>query len=310
MVTKILLVDDNRAFLDSFQSKYENENRHIDTYENWEEAFPFISEHFFDVDFIVLDGKGHNKKNETNDGDETFAINAREDIERLININKTDLPYCFYTAYSEDKILNNLKSKNYSSSTESIQIFKKEIGLEEENRMFNFIERRIREGLISNLKINYPDIFEIFKLGYLDNDYQRDFVNTLKLISNLTDDNTKQFIRNIRPLLEAAIFKITELNSKFISPSIRPGNEQSLQKFIRFLAGEPKWNNVKRVYEYSSEKYLPLHVYESISGIQKAISICAMHNYAFPVTKYAAIGYMNGLLDFMIWLKSIFKTNS
>jgi hypothetical protein len=308
---KIAIIDDLQSFLDDFQTKYENMEKDIiiDTFRSLEEALPVLEDKFYEYDFVILDGKGYRYKDETGDGDELFATDAREELEKLISKKKQDLPYCYYTAYSDDKVLESLGNKCYSGTSEKIQIFKKKLGVEEDEKLFAFITSKIAQKGETTIKQKYPDIFEIFSLGYLDKLVERDLINTLLLLKNLTDDNSKQLSRNIRPILESICSRLTALDRKFTSINIRRGNEQSLRGALKFLAGSPTYNNNTGRIEETTEIFLPKHLYTIILAIQDSSSTSVMHTYDSPITKYTAKAYLFGLMDFMLWFKELCKNH-
>jgi response regulator RpfG family c-di-GMP phosphodiesterase len=300
---QIVIIDDKTSFLESFETKYVNDERAIETFQSLEEALPYMKDNFYNLDFVILDGKGYRQKDETGQGDELFATDAREAIDNLIREKKQDLPYCYYTAYTDDKTIDNLKSKTYLGTSENIKVFKKvDSGTKD---LFAFVEHKVKQKEDTSIKQQYLDIFEIFNLGYLDNSVERDLINTMLLLKNLTDDNSKQLSRNIRPIMETVLNKVAVLDKKYTGAHLRNGDEQSLSSAIWFLAGKPTWNKSKRSIEYSGEIFLPLHRYEIFSSLNKSTSTSSMHDYNHPISDYLARSYLNSLLDLLLWFKSL-----
>ena len=123
---KIAIIDDKKTVLDSFQSNYDGEYYEIHTFLSLEDAIPAIDKDYYSFHFIILDGKGYMKTEETGEGEEKFALLAREEIEKLIQKRGRDMPFCYYTAYSEEKILQILPSFTYSGTNEPVKVFKKQ----------------------------------------------------------------------------------------------------------------------------------------------------------------------------------------
>ena len=301
---KIVLIDDKQNILDSFQNKYDGEQYQIYCFKSLEEALPIIDEHFYSFHFIILDGKGFLKKDETGHGSGKFALKSREEIEELIRRKGRDLPYCYHTAYSGEDIMQALSDSTYGYTKEAIRIFNKLID-EDEARMFKYIHERYEKLEEVTIKRNYSDVFEIFEMGLLDNNTERELINTIKLLKDLTDDNSKQFARNIRPLMEAVFYKLIEIDRKYLPPNFKKSNQQSLTNLMKFLAGTPTWSDTDRIVKPITEVHLPAHLYELTLGIQKSSSASAMHEYSNSINRYTAISYLNGLFDLLIWFKKI-----
>lgn len=307
----IVIIDDRQSFLDDFQIRYDNPEKGItiETFRTMEEASPELDKNFYEYDFVILDGKGHRKIDETGDGSEYFARDMLDVINDLIRSKKRDLPFCYYTAYANDEFLKELGEKCYFGTTEKIGIFKKSLGEEEEKRMFQFIREKVSKNPESSIKQNYHDVWEVFDMEYLDKKYERDFLNCIKLLKDLTDDNAINFARNVRPMIEAICSKIRTLDRKFLEIMIKSGNEQSLRGALKFLAGTPTYNQSKGYTIETTEVFLPKHLYLLISAIQDSSSTVVMHPSEYTITKYTAQTYLNGLLDFFIWFKELTKKN-
>lgn len=308
---KIAIIDDRQSFLDDFQTRHDNPETGIvvEIFRTMEEVKPELNKNFYEYDFVILDGKGHRKIGETGDGSEYFARDMLDVINDLIRSKKRDLPFCYYTAFADDEFLKELGDKCYLGTNEKIRIFKKSLGEEEEKRLFQFILEKVSQNPESSIKQKYTDVWEVFTLDYLDKKYERDFINCIKLLNDLNDDNAINFARNIRPMIEAICSKIRTLDRKFLEIKIRPGHEQSLRGALKFLAGTPTFNQIKGYMEPTTEVFLPKYLYTLILAIQDSSSTVVMHPTEFTITKYTAQTYLNGLLDFFIWFKELSKKN-
>ncbi len=303
---KIALIDDKQTILDRFESNYDGDEFEIHTFLSWEEAEEIIDRDFYSFHFVIFDGKGFLTKGETGEGNETFAFKVRDNIESLIRRKGRDLPFCCYTAYAEEKSINILTKLEHGSSRDTIKVFSKNIE-NHETDMFSYIKERYENLEETSIKKKYSDVFEVFQLGLLDTSLERDLINSIKNLSNLTDDNSKQFSRNVRPIMESIFNKLSAFDRRFVSPNYKQGDEQSSSNHIWFLAGKPKRNNTLGNYEYQCDTFMPIHLYETVSAMQRATSKTAMHNYSIPINRYTAKSYLYTLFDLILWFKELVK---
>src|SRR5207244_1165767 len=131
---RVLLVDDNQNFCKSFINRHDSEEFEVFADYSLDKAKQTLQEDFFSYHFVVLDGLGLLFEGETEgQGNDGFAMAAVQEIRALATKFGRALPYCLYTAFHEDRVLNALKQAD-----SSLEIYKKTIS-EDEPRMWQYI---------------------------------------------------------------------------------------------------------------------------------------------------------------------------
>jgi len=297
---KIAFIDDNESLLDSFQARYDGDKYEIHTFKSLDIALLAIEKSFFSFHFVILDGKGHLKFSETGHGDEQFALVAREKINSLISLHKRDLPFCYFTAYSEEKVMQIIPNL---PQNEEIRVFNKTLA-NQESLMFDYIQERYERLEETSIRKQFTEIFEIFDLGFLDSNAEQELILLISLSRNLTDENSKQFSRSVRPFLECIVNKLESTDRKFAVPKNKEGKEQGLSGKIWYLSGSHLHHRP------TTPQLIPTHLYEMVSAIQKSSSTSSMHHYDTQISGFTAHSYLYVLLDFMLWFKNILKNKT
>jgi hypothetical protein len=295
---KILIVDDNENLCNSFINRHDGQEFEIHADYSLDKAKERLIKDFFEYDFVVLDGLGHLTVGRTKgQGDQGFAIAAIHAIKELSNKYKRALPYCLYTAYSGNDVLNALKE-----AEPTLQVFKKSDTIDEQ-LMWEYIRRCHKNSSETTIRQNYSDIFSIFDKGLLNKGIERELIQFLLAESDPNPDGLKQIARQIRPIMEAVYLKIAEIDRKFLPDGLQQGKEQSLNSAIRHMAGKPKWNNDLHKYELQSQDYMPLHLWHLVDVLQKATSSTAMHYTHATISRYTLSTYKEILADLLLWFK-------
>lgn len=296
---RVLLIDDRKNICDAFVNQYDGKEYEVHSNLSLEEAKARLEADFFSYHFVILDGLGHISAGRTEgQGDDGFAVAAIQVLKDLSNQFGRALPYCLYTAYYGDRILNALRQAN-----PGLRIYQKSNS--DEEAMWAYIQSCYKALPETTLRQRHPELFSIFDNELLSRDVERELIRFFLAVEEATPDQYKQVARQVRPIMEAVYYQLYNLSSKFINAKVRPGDEQSLRQAIKYLAGNPTWNRDQRCTQLQNEAFMPLHLYYMVDALQSATSRAAMHHSDTTISWYTLASYQEILADLLLWFKDI-----
>jgi hypothetical protein len=160
---------------------------------------------------------------------------------------------------------------------------------------------------ITVAKNSYPDIFEIFELGYLPDAVEENILDLL--IKPLPQNNSelKGTLTNIRSIHESCFIKLSTIG-------VVPNPEDSFNNINKHLSGNKLWNSTLRKLEAKSTEYQNA----AIENLQKWIYFTCgnyihyldeQHNDGYMISNYAVESLKNGLLEILLWFKKTYEKN-
>jgi hypothetical protein len=160
---------------------------------------------------------------------------------------------------------------------------------------------------ITIAKNSYPDIFEIFELGYLPESVEENILDLL--IKPLPQNNSefKGILTNIRSIHESCFIKLSTIG-------VVTYPEESFNNINKHLSGNKIWNSTLRKLEAKSTEYQNA----AIENLQKWIYFTCgnyihyleeQHNDGYMISNYAVESLKNGLLEILLWFKKTYEEN-
>jgi len=198
--TNVLLIDDKCAEMIDFREQALIFGFKIDYYfTNVQEAMAKLKEDKYFFEGIILDARffltPDQAKGKENEGALREAINQIKEIEREQN---RFYPKCVYSAYTG--------KLGHGWETDIPQFQKGEPSSTQ--KLFEYLQEKIKNQDIANIKRKYPQIYQIFEEELLDQECKTVFCDIATKyendkFDNPTDDELKGYLASIRSIQEA-----------------------------------------------------------------------------------------------------------
>lgn len=277
-----------------FKLAARGEGIRITGFDNYTEGFDHLQKNLGLYDAVILDALCLMEPGQA-PGTETQKA-LRAGINRLNEIKYRDnvlIPFCVYTGHF-DRVNDAIEDE--------IKVFVK--GKERE-LMFEYLKSRIANKDEARMVARYSDVFELFDLGYLPQTDKRELLNILLAAESGNPMEIKNNLRGLRPMMEAALKKINETDSRILPNNYKRGNSMSLGDSIWHLAGRPKYSKSLGRYDFSEALHMPLHIFHLSICIKDVIAATSLHHSDQDLSKYAQESLIQALLEFLYWFKGL-----
>jgi hypothetical protein len=151
---------------------------------------------------------------------------------------------------------------------------------------------------------NYPDIFEIFELGYLPDAVEE---NVLDLLIKPLPQNNSEFkavLTNIRSIHESCFLKLSSIN-------VVTKNITSVSLKLKHLSGnikrENNWKPTSEVYQSKEILNLNEWIYYTCGTYLHYLE--DQHYDGYMISNYAVESLKFGLLEILLWFKKVYEEN-
>jgi hypothetical protein len=299
---KILLIDDETDFCKSLQTYARLKGFEISFYTNYDDGFKSLENEQVNYSGVILDARCYKNKNdetlrETKDSAVFYSINKIRELLNKINLH---IPFCVNTGFSA-LFRDNIEAMG-------IMVFDK---LKDRDTMLEWLREEIARIPENKIRSEFPDVFEVFRLGYLD---RKSETILLKIIISLNKEYTdiEDFLFNpVRQILESLYRELNKFDDRLI-----PGaginyerNKVNLTWCMLRLSNGAEFRDpvTKSLVVKSIEPPLPpalgsiLHTVTKIVSTKSHADKSATHSYLIKSVVY-------GLLEILLWYKSYLKS--
>lgn len=294
---KILLIDDNKDTANFFEPLADLASNLLKAtlkqVYTLDEALKVLDDDFYEYQAIILDGKGQRRVTSKTE-DDGFLIPALNWLHSKAR-EGYHMPYVIYSGYADSLRL----------IFEEEPIYWK--GKGEEKAMFDDIQKRIEKAESYHLRKLYPEVFELFTLNLLKSKYEPDIIKILQVENRSYVGNYADVIRSIRPMIEASLVKLNELDDQLISPKYFRRGDPNISGIIYYLSGSPTYNEENDTIEYYSDKVIPEHIGYILKSLKDITSKTCMHHYEANISKPLLNYCISGFIEYIIWFKSFTK---
>lgn len=269
-------------------------------FDNAEEGLYELRNNHIHYDGIILDGKFYSKPGQKGRPDESGFGKVGREISNLKNRGLV-IPCFIYSGQKSFVKENNNLVDLFSDITFS------------DGKVFNKSDEKDFDELCNNIiiqadklpqtkiKHNNQEVFEIFDLGYLSSDKEKDLLELL--ITNLprTNNERKGMLTNIRSFVEA-------LHSKLSAIKVLPSG-LSFSHRMNHLSGNPtkssNWKPTSIVYHTKEIRNLNEWIYYTCGEYIHHLDNEQYDGY--HISNYAIESMRQGLLELILWFKKTYK---
>ena len=300
----ILLIDNEKDYCLTLKKIAAMNNFDIQFKTNFEDGFASLESDTVQFMGVILDARCFkNPDDEFNKLEKDQGIYGS--VKRISEFRKHTgryIPFCVNTGFSAD-FRDNLEEMD-------VQVFDK---LTDRDKMFSFLTIEIGKMPETKIRNEFPDVFETFKLGYLDSKTEKKLITILSLLEKENTSDLKELLYNpIRQILEAIYKELNKLDDNII-PGVGINYERNQVNLfwcmLRLSTGaefrDPKNKTVVVNYiKPVMPDYLGLMLH-SLTMITNAKSHDSeVYNYTYLIK-----GVVYSLLGILLWYKFYMKSN-
>lgn len=301
---KVLWFDDEHKTLELIKEEALIADVQLVGFSNADEGLKELEQSYKEYHAVLLDGLFFKNKNETGDAQSSEAFGEVAKVLGNLKAQGIIIPWFIYSGQKSF-----VKDKNVLVDVFSDGAFAKG-KIFDKNNDDDFIE------LCSEIKIeadklpitvaknSYPDIFEIFELGYLSDAVEENILDLL--IKPLPQNNSelKGILTNIRSIHESCFLKFTSIN-------VIPKNITSVSQKFKHLSGnirrDNNWEPTSEVYQ--SKEILNLNEWIYYTCGKYLHYLDDQHYDGYMISNYAVESLKYGLLEILLWFKKTYKEN-
>lgn len=289
--------DDEKENFDAWKEAAFEEGIELECHDNWEDAQSELGANWDKYDFLILDGRGKMM----NEGNIENAQHVIKPIHWLSEMKGKGqiIPAAVYTAYWEE--LQDIVTVNNIV-----------VGIHDKGKVqFSDLCINIKGYLTANpdykLKAAYPELFELFALKLLKDEYRANIVDMLRFIRGEYSGNTIDVFRGIRPILENTLVEMYRFDKGLIDQKYFSKGAPEISGIIWYLAGSKKKDSTGKLISDSPET-MPDYAYKLASRLQVDTSSSAMHHSDDKTNKYMVASAINALFAYLTWYLDFVKT--
>jgi len=285
---RVLIVDDDKGFVDELQRDANPYRIVLDHVMNLEEAVEILAERG-EKSFagIILDVIGLKKKDQMVP-DESFLARAKEVFDQKV----PNLPKVILTAEpGQFKTLKPLYEGTLS-------VYLK--GGDDQHRMFSFFCKESEKLEYVRMAAQYPGVFEVFERRFLDRNEEQELIACLKLMDSSDPVVIADNLARLRRLQEAIYLALYRKDPKYLPPGAGVGGGSLFKHVIRHL-------KVMHLIEHGK-------IIEVVSGLIHSIG--SDHGTHVPgkpplyePTRYTVQMTTFAMLDLILWFKALMEVD-
>ncbi len=294
----VLLFDDKLDYCRQLRLSARISNIDITYKHSWDNALEELSENHSKYKFVILDAKSFLREDQK-EGSESIdsVIRAMTDIRKLEGQVKHPIPFCINTGYAEH-------AATFEATT---HVFEKGSDTE---KLFKYILDEVNLLPETKIKNDFFKVFETFEYGYFERNLEIELINIIKRVNSIGDSTEKSVLRDMRPFLEAVFNNMIQQMPGFIPERIGKGRTLNLSAALKFIGGNPRFNEGSNSIEFNGEQFMPLHLYYLAKGFKDATSSMGMHYDSEPISRYFVLAQFNALMEILVWYKDFMDKNA
>jgi hypothetical protein len=295
----LLLIDDVAEYCITLNKIAKLKDFDIHYCTNYEEGFQKLMANPDLFCGIILDARCYkDKESETNrvtkDSGVFYAITTIRNY--ILSINRP-IPFCVNTGFSA--------SFRENIEEMGISVFDK---LSDRDRMLLWFKEQIELMPETIVKNRFPDVFETFRMGFLDSKTEKRLITILEQLEKETSKEIKELLFNsVRQILEAVYKSINKIDDNVI-PGVGVSYEKSQVNLfwcmLRLSAGKEFIDPKNRSMVVGSIKpVMPDYLGSMLHTITSVTNAKSHDNESYNYT-YLVKGIVYGLLEIILWYKN------
>lgn len=289
-MNSILIVDDQKEFVDAFITKMSAKGINVATARSFEGLQQQMPKLHHKIAVVILDIK--------------CLISDNQEVENEDFIG-TAITYLDQNFQKFPRII-------LTGDEESFAGFKRFNGNEavflkgQEDELFERIKWYCDNSENLQIKRLYPEIFQIFEEGLMDSIQEANLINILKKIDEKNPLEFKGIIANIRSLQET-IYKSINQKNKTIVPNtmFQPNGMIKWNPLMTHLIGNPSGNS--RIPVNGSYKNQTIFNFADCLYWSSGQYIHTVPAGSYMISQYALKSLIYNLLELLIWAKQYLK---
>lgn len=289
-MNSILIIDDQKEFLDAFITKMSAKSISVATARSFEGLQKEMTKLHHKIAVVILDIKCLISDNQEIEN-EKFILAAITYLEQ----NYPKFPRIILTGDDESFI-------GFQRFNKNEEVFLKG----QEDELFERIKWYCDNS--ENLKIKrlYPEIFQIFEEGLMDSTQEANLINILKKIDERNPLEFKGIIANIRSLQETIYKSINQKNKTIVPDTMfQPNGMIKWNPLMTHLIGNPSGNS--RIPVNGSYKNQTIFNFADCLYWSSGQYIHTVPAGSYMISQYALKSLIYNLLELLIWAKQYLK---
>ncbi len=297
----VLMTDDDKDNFDALKNKAAHKGILLRYAESLEEMLEELRINF-QIDAVILDGKGFRKKGQARGSEkEDFVHEALTELKILEKEQNRFIPKCVYTAWY-DQLKDGLESR--------VRVFdKKKLSIDESlmNEFFNYLHQEVAASSNKKIRLKFKDVIACYGAKYIPESEEVSIIQILSLAESNEPIKDSDF-NSVRLRFEAILKRANAIDSAFIpNDMIKPNGKPNLEWCYRYLSGlatDVKDGSNLVVNSYPAKKSIvPEHISRSIEYVKQVTSILS-HTYTDAWTSHSFKSVALALAEIIIWFKN------
>ncbi|MFD0797203.1 hypothetical protein ACFQZJ_07015 [Maribacter chungangensis] len=298
---KVIWFDDEHQDRKRIRESAHLKGIHLVGYGNAEDGITELEQNIGAYDAALLDGIFYETSSEK--GTPTQDVAMGKVAKALLRLEtRKKLPW--FILSGQDSFTK--KENKFAAAFKDGKVFDKLGGAKEYEDLWNKLVDEADKLPETQARINNPELFKIFELGYLPYSVQENVMNLL--IKPLPSNNSdlKGMLTNIRSIHESCLVKLQAIN-------VIPNASDSFNTIIRHLSGnvtkdrENRWNPTSLVYQTREIQNLHEWIYYTCGSYIHYLE--NQHNDVYMISNYAVESLRNGLFEILLWFKKTYEEN-
>lgn len=281
----ILLIDDDKLYSESLILIGRSYEINIKHFETGKEAFEHLKNNPYAYKGIIFDARcvwDNSKESKEND---KFLNRAILELERFEKEYQVYYPMVVNTGY-----IDGFQDEKEAIENRNGKIFQKSGNEDNSPALFDFLKDKIQ----NTEEWIYRDVFEIFTLGYLDNNLRinlKEIIRKMNVNVAIHDNFTA-----LRKILEQIYIKIKEKDPNNI-PDELVGNLESMWRYLSGMRTNSRVSNIS--FQIPNRIFNP-----TISSTIKLLEEWTSNNsHTYSGSSYIYKSVVFALLEILLWFK-------
>ncbi|MFA5819755.1 MAG: hypothetical protein WC854_10840 [Bacteroidales bacterium] len=300
----ILLIDNEKDYCITLKKIAAMNNFEIHFQTNFEDGFTKLESGIDQFMGVILDARCfRNPDDEVNKLEKDQGIYGA--VKKLLEFRKQTgryIPFCVNTGFSAD-FRDNLEEMD-------VQVFDK---LTDRDKMFSYLTGEIVKMPETKIRNEFSDVFETFRLGYLDSKTEKKLITILSLLEKEDSTELKELLYNpVRQILEAIYKELNKLDDTLI-PGVGINYEKNLVNIywcmLRLSTGAEYRDSKYTIVVKSIRPVLPDYLGSLLHSITAVVNTKSHDSEVYNYT-YLIKGIVYGLLEIILWYKFFIKSKT
>lgn len=291
-MNSILIIDDQKEFLDAFITKMSAKSISVATARSFEGLQKEMTKLHHKIAVVILDIKCLISDNQEIEN-EDFILTAITYLEQ----NYPKFPRIILTGDDES-------FKGFQRFNKNEEVFLKG----QEDELFDRIKYFCDNSENLKIKRDYSDIFEIFEQSLMDNAQEVQMLNILK---NLNEKDSSKFggiLRDIRAMQEAIYKKINQKDKAIIPDDMFESNGKIIwNKLMKHLIGKSSETNCVQQRIPATSSYKNQTIFNFAEALYWSSGQYIHTTPSYMISNYALKSLIYNLLELLIWAKQYLK---